>query len=184
MSARPRNESLEAPNGGADQPVAVEEVWALWRRLAGAFGPWRTLRAAVMTKALFGFYGVDMATGLRRTPMARLAEEVLRDASLATMEALAEIAEVNAQRNDAMWRMSVIFYVTVPVTLFLAALDALPNFGERIARETVIGFWAWVGVLTAFVLYYFLTQWRARQIVAVLKLLMIERRIARSQAGS
>lgn len=155
-------------------PVTVDEVWALWRRLAAAFGPWRTLRAAVLSKTGFGFYGVDMASSLRRTPMARLVEEALKDASPATLDALMEIAEVNAQRNDAMWRMSVIFYVTVPVTLFLAAL---PDFGERIERQTVIGFWAWVGVLTAFVLYYFLTQWRARQIVAALKLLMIERRL-------
>lgn len=160
-----------------EEPVAVDEVWALWRRLAAAFGPWRTLSAALRTRTAFGFYGVDMASDLRRTPMARLAQEALKDASPATLEALAEIAEVNAQRNDAMWRMSVIFYVTVPVTLFLAALDALPNFGERIARQTVIGFWVWVAVLTAFVLYYFLTQWRARQIVAALKLLMIERRL-------
>ena len=168
------------PGGAAraPRPVTVDEIWALWRRLAGAFGPWRTLRAAMLTRAAFGFYGVDLVSSLRRTPMARLADEALREAPDAALDALMEIAEVNAQRNDAMWRMAVIFYVSVPVTLFLAALDVLPDFGERLARESVIGFWAWVGLLTAFVLYYFLTQWRARQIVAALKLLMIERRLA------
>jgi len=166
------------------EAVTVEEVWALWRRLAGVFGPWRTLGASFRTKTAFGFYGVDLASGLRRTPMLALAEAALKDASPAALEALAEIAEVNAQRNDAMWRMAVIFYVSVPLTLFLAAMDALPDFGERILRQSVIGFWVWVGVLTAFVLYYFLTQWRARQIVAALKLLMIERRIGEQTAVS
>jgi hypothetical protein len=162
--------------------VTADEVWALWRRLAGAFGPWRTLRAALTTRAAFGFYGVDLASNLRRLPMTRLAAETLKDAPPPALDALMEIAEVNAQRNDAMWRMAVIFYVSVPLTLFLAAMDGLPDFGERILRQSVIGFWVWVGVLTAFVLYYFLTQWRARQIVAALKLLVIERQIGQGQA--
>ena len=105
------------------------------------------------------------------------AEEV-KDAPDPVLEALARIAEVNAQRNDAMWRVAAIFYVSVPVTLFLAANEALPGFIVEIIRRSPVTLWLAVVLLTGFILYYVLTQWRGRQIVAALKLLMIERRLA------
>ena len=163
---------------GAARTVGAQYVWELWRRLAAAFGPLRTLRAAAFSKASFGFYGVDFASSLRRTPMTQIAAEILKDAPPDALEAVAEIAEINAQRNDAMWRVAVIFYVSVPVTLFLAAMEALPGFGMAVFGKSSVGLWIAVAALTLFLLYYMLTQWRARQILAALKLLMIERRLA------
>ena len=37
--------------------MTVEEVWALWRKLAAAFGPIRTLRAAALSKANIDIVG-------------------------------------------------------------------------------------------------------------------------------
>ena len=180
VSASLEKQPEARPGAGeiSTQAVTVDEVWALWRKLAGAFGPWRTLRAAVMTKASFGFYGVDFVSSLRRTPMVRLAADILKNAPDAALEPLAEIAEVNAQRNDAMWRIAVIFYVSVPLTLVLTAMEALPDFARIFFRESPASMWIAAGLLTLFLLYYVLTQWRGRQIVAALRLLMIERRLA------
>ncbi len=88
---------------------------------------------------------------------------------------LADLAAVNARRCEAMWRMSALFYITVPVTLFLAGLQGAPDvLREYIALFGWLGLVILVGVLFQ-MLHYFAALWRARQIEAVIELARIER---------
>lgn len=155
--------------------MSESAVWPLWRTVLKGFSPWRTMRLALTSTAVFGVYGVDFASSLRTTPMARDAFAALKGVSDARLAEVAALAALNVQRNEAMWRLAVIFYVSVPVTLALAAIQAVPGAVRYVMHVAALPFWIAVGGLVLFMLYAFLTQWRARQVAAVLELVRIER---------
>ena len=100
---------------------------------------------------------------------------ILERQSDAVLSRLSDLAAVNARRCEALWRMSALFYITVPVTLFLAGLQGAPEF-LRLYLATL----GWVGAVLAVgvifqMLHYFAALWRARQIEAVIDLARIER---------
>ena len=189
------------PGGAAatpDDPLSTEAAWRLWRALVGEFRLWPMLSRLMGSPSGWGFYGVDVITTLRVLPMTTSALEMLRRVPDAQLERLARMAELNARRNEAHWRMAALFYITVPGTLFLAGLQGAPQYTREIVLD--MGWWANLVILGVMVqmLYYFATQWRARQLEAVIELARIERlsgpsgatpstrraRIRKTQAGS
>ena len=98
------------------------------------------------------------------------------------LDRLADLARVNAQRHDSMWRMLVMFYVSVPATLLLALLQVFPDAVLAAIREGSFLLWTPVGVLLVSMLYYFGAQWRARQVVALLEIARLERAQAPSSS--
>lgn len=156
-------------------------AWAVWRALAAEFKTSRLLKTTFGSSTGLGFYGVDLASSLRRTSTARRALALLETVDDATLADLTSISEVNVQRNDAMWRLAVMFYVTVPVTIVVAGIDAAPDIlAEIIGPFATVLLWL-LPLLTIQLLFYFATQWRARQIAAVLAFARIER--GRTGAG-
>ena len=152
-----------------------DELWPTWRRLVREFGLGRLLSHLARSGSGWGFYGVDVVSTLRATPMATAALAVLEPIDDETLDRLADLASVNARRNDSMWRFAALFYITVPVTLFLAGLEGAPDFIREYLQTM-----GWVGAVLAFgltvqMLYYFTAQWRARQIEAVIDIVRIER---------
>ena len=123
----------------------------------------------------WGFFGADVVSTLRRTPMAKAGLAQLEPLSDALLTRLTDLAAVNARRCEALWRMSALFYITVPVTLILAGLQGAPD----VLREFVgaLGWFGYVIVagVTLQMLHYFAALWRARQIEAVIDLARIER---------
>ena len=124
---------------------------------------------------MWGIYGVDCVSGLRDSAMAKAAEAVISQASDEELDTLIEIAQVNAARNDSMWRMAVVFYVSVPGALIFASLDIAPDVISEMIRDTLFYLMIAFALFTGQMLFYFGTFWRARQIVAVLELLRIDR---------
>ena len=158
--------------------VATEDpVWALWRDVVSEFGLRRMLWSLIRSRTGWGFYGVDMASTLRTTPMARGAIARLSDVPPREIERLAALAGVNGRRSEAMWRMVVLFYVTVPVGIFLAGLEGAPNFIKIFAERQGVLVALLVLLLTIWLLIYFANQWRAKQVEAVIELVQIERGI-------
>lgn len=150
-------------------------AWAVWRRLVAEFKTSRLLGTTFGSGMALGLYGVDLASSLRRTPTARRALVLLETVDDATLADLAAIAEVNVQRNDAMWRLAVMFYVTVPATIVVAGIDAAPDIIAEIIRPLALLLLILLPLLTIQLLLYFATHWRARQIAAVLEFARIER---------
>lgn len=169
-------------SGGAPSEAPVTEAsvtehasWPVWRALTAEFKTSRLLRAAFGSGAGWGLYGVDLASSLRQTPMAKAAMAMLASVDDKTLADLTAIAEVNAQRNDAMWRLAIMFYVTVPATIVIAGIDAAPQIVEEVIRPLALMLVILLPALTIQLLFYFATQWRARQIVGVLRFAWIER---------
>ena len=123
----------------------------------------------------WGYYSVDVISTLRALPMAKRALAMLRDTPDLQLERLARLAELNARRNEAHWRMVALFYITVPGSLFLAALQGAPQYTRGMISD--MGLWATGLILGVMVqmLYYFSSNWRARQIEAVIDLVRIDR---------
>ncbi|MFJ6023839.1 hypothetical protein ACIQC9_04475 [Brevundimonas sp. NPDC092305] len=159
-----------------DSPSGTEDpLWPTWRALVKAFGFGRLFMHLSTSLSGAGFYGADVVSTLRATRMAKAGLEILEPVSDTLLQRLLDLAEINARRNEAMWRMAALFYVTVPVTLILAGLERTPRLLELAFAEIgwILAFLA-VG-LTLQLLYYFANQWRARQIEAVIGLARIER---------
>lgn len=163
------------PGGAAATPLTADPLWPTWRALVREFRFSRLLRQLATSRSGYGFYGVDVISTLRETPMAEGGLAILTTASDGLLDRLAALAAVNARRNEALWRMAALFYVTVPATLFLAGLEGAPDIVALVLAEAVVPLILTVVSLTAWLLYYFASQWRARQIEAVIELARIER---------
>ncbi len=160
----------------APEPEADDPLWTLWRALVREFRFSRLLGLVAFSRSGWGLYGVDVVSTLSGSAMARGARAVLAEAPDGLLERLIALAAVNARRNEAMWRMAALFYVTAPVTLFLAGLEGAPDFVRGFFAERGPFLAVLVGLMTVWLLYYFANQWRARQMEAVLELVRIERR--------
>ncbi len=167
---------VQSGGAAADQdPLAAEAVWPLWRALAREFRFHRLLWRLMRSPSGLGYYGVDVISTLRTMPSAKRALARLRDVPDLQLERLARIADLNARRNEAHWRLAALFYITVPGSLFLAGLQGAPDYTRTLISD--MGPWA-TGVILAVMLqmlYYFATQWRARQVEAVIELVRIDR---------
>lgn len=165
-------------SGGAaanEDPLAPEAVWPLWRALVREFRFHHLLDGLMRSPSGLGVYGVDVISTLRETPMAERALVILKDAPDLQLERLARLAELNARRNEAHWRMAALFYITVPGSFFLAGLQGAPEYTRDMISD--MGLWATALILGVMVqmLYYFSSHWRARQIEAVIDLVRIDR---------
>ena len=165
-------------SGGAsanEDPLAPEAVWPLWRALVREFRFHRLFWRLIRSPSGWGYYSVDVISTLRALPMAKRALAMLRDTPDLQLERLARLAELNARRNEAHWRMVALFYITVPGSLFLAALQGAPQYTRGMISD--MGLWATGLILGVMVqmLYYFSSNWRARQIEAVIDLVRIDR---------
>ena len=165
------------PGGAAGGPPAPasDPLWPLWRQLTREFGTLRLLASAFTSGAIWGVYGIDLASGLRRSPMARRAFETVAGASDHDLDRLIELGRVNAGRHEAMWRMAVMFYISVPATVLLALVQMAPGAVAAAFFEGSVVLWGLIALLLVWMLCYFAVQWRARQIVAVLEMVRLER---------
>ena len=154
-----------------------DALWALWRDVVGEFGLRRMAWSLLRSPTGWGIYGVDMASTLRATPMARGAINRLSDVSSREMERLAGLAGINARRGEAMWRLAVLMYVTVPVGIFLAGLEGVPEVIKTVVAGQALMLGIFVVLLTVWLLVYFANYWRAKQVEAVIDLARIERGI-------
>lgn len=158
-------------------PVLMEAdpLWSVWRRLVQEFRTRRLFMHLSTSRSGMGFYGADVVSTLRETPMAKGGLAVLADVSDDLLLRLGDLAALNARRNEALWKLSVLFYVSVPMTLFLTGLEGAPD----VAKDMLANSWGVLAVcavlMTIWLLYYFGNQWRARQIEAVIELARIER---------
>ena len=163
--------------------AAPDALWALWRDVVGEFGLRRTVWSLIRSKTGWGIYGVDMASTLRATPMAKGAIARMSDVSPREMERLAGLAGVNARRGEAMWRLAVLFYVTVPVGIFLAGLEGVPEVVKTVVASQALMLGVFVVLMTLWLVVYFANYWRAKQVEAVIDLARIERGLSLGDLG-
>ncbi len=160
---------------GKAGPVDREALWAVWRQLTGEFTFKRLFRHLVASRSGWGLYGVDVVSTLNATPMAEGARPILAPLSNVELNALAAIARINAARNDSLWKMAALFYVSGPVTTVLAAFQIAPNFTRKVLEIGSAGFVPIALSLILSLLFYYSINWRAGQLAALIEMELIER---------
>ncbi|MBC6980812.1 hypothetical protein [Caulobacter sp. 17J80-11] len=134
--------------------------------------------SALVTPGSWGYAGIDFVSGLRRNASTHKTFALLEDVSDADFEALTALAALNARRQDQMFRVVALGYVTIPITLVATWAEIAPEgVAELLRQNTQLAWWT-VFIFTFGVLGYFASWWRSRQIVSVLDLVRIERRLS------
>ena len=151
------------------------ENWALWQRLTQEFKFGRLARHLLRSKSGWGLYEVDVLSTLKATPMARAAVPILAGQSKETLKTLLEFARINAKRNDSLWKMAALFYISGPTGLIVMGFQIAPQLTRMVLSTAAVGF-AFCGLGMALsLLHYYSINWRAAQIEAVIALEMVER---------
>lgn len=152
-----------------------DALWGTWRRLVAEFRFSRLARHLIASRSGWGLYDVDVVSTLNATPIARAARPLLAPLSNVELTSLAAIARINAARNDSLWKMAALFYVSGPVTTVLAAFQIAPNFTRKVLEIGSVGFLPIVLALILSLLFYYSINWRAGQVTALIELELIER---------
>ncbi|MFT3997156.1 MAG: hypothetical protein QM667_07100 [Asticcacaulis sp.] len=156
-------------------PVFETPVWALWQRLTPLFPGWSLIPSAFATPGAWTMMGVDFLSGLRRNGSTRKAFELMQGVDTATFAAIVDMAALNEKRQEQILKAVIIGYLTIPLSIIAVlaeiAGDTLSSYAHAHTSEII----QWVCILTAAPAGYFLSHWRARQIVSVLELIRIER---------
>ncbi|NEX92060.1 hypothetical protein [Caulobacter sp. 17J65-9] len=174
---------IEAGAGGGGVEAVQERpaeaaVWPLWRELKKGFSTWSLAGSAFVTPGSWGYAGLDFVTGLRRNRSTHEVFALLEGVSEAQFEALSALAALNARRQEQMFRVVALGYITIPLTLIATWAEIAPEgVVALLGQNTQLALYA-VFLFTFGVLAYFASSWRSRQIVSVLELVRIERRLA------
>lgn len=154
---------------------AQHPAWALWRQVKALYPAWNLWLEAFYTPGSWTMWGVDVVSGLRRNPSTRKTFALLEGASPELFEAVVALAAVNARRHDILFKAVLVTYITVPLAIVTTTAQITPIGVEH----WLAGHWKLALQLfltcTLGVVVYFWSQWRSKQILAVLDLVRIER---------
>lgn len=153
-------------------------VWPLWLAYKRLFPTLGMLLSGATTPGSWGWFGNDVVSGLRRNPSTSKAFALVHDAPPDLFNALSALATLNQRRQELGFQMLAVFYVTVPVTLFVSAGEIAPEATLVFARNQADTLFGIVAALIATMLIYLASLWRARQMVQVLDLIRLERGVS------
>lgn len=162
-------------SGGAAERPHRERLWELWRALKKPFGVWSLIPSGFVTPGAWGYVGVDFLTGFRANRSTQDSFDLLADVDGPTFDALSALANLNVRRQEQMLNAVVIAYLTVPISVLAIVAEVAGDSLVSFARDNLQHVVAIGAGLTLGPLAYYLSTWRAHQIVGVLDLIRIER---------
>ena len=177
MSVKP----VETAAAGSTAPTVANDaedrarLWDVWRRLVAEFRLGRLVRHLARSKSGWGLYEVDVVSTLKSTPMAAAARPILAELDDSQLACLLALARINAERNDSLWKMAALFYVSGPVTAVLAGFQMAPEFTRLVLTQGGLGFVVILLCLMISLLHYYTINWRAGQVAALIELDQLER---------
>ncbi|WP_242915048.1 hypothetical protein [Brevundimonas pishanensis] len=151
------------------------QLWETWRALAQIFTFRRMVSHLTRSKSGWGIYTVDVVSTLKHMPMAIEGQQILASHSDGELLRLKALADLNARRNDSIWKMAALIYVSAPLSLFLAGLQISPAYVKEVLRLGGVGFVIFFFTMLASLTVYYSNNWRARQIEALIEPILIER---------
>lgn len=167
--------SGRSQSSGSSDVIDREALWATWERLVAEFKFSRLFRHLLGSKSGWGLYDVDVVSTLNATPMAKATKPILSGLGNAELAALLAIARINTVRNESLWKMAALFYVSAPVSTALAAFQIAPNFSRKVMATGGLGFVIVFLCLTISLIFYYSINWRAGQVATLIELELIER---------
>ena len=107
--------------------------------------------------------------------MARAAAPILAGQSPEALKTLLGLARINAKRNDSIWKMAALFYISGPTGFIVLGFQIAPKLTRAVLTLGAVGFGLCGLALALSLLHYYSINWRAAQIVAVVEMEMVER---------
>ena len=160
----------------AKKVVLQDPIWATWRLATRAMPMLGMLKETFVAPSTWGMFGVDYISGLRRNPSSQRLIDVLAPLPAKDLRRLHALAQINHKRHEAISRWYAIGFLTVPLSAALAMAQVAPQALEALRATHETGGWITLIVyVLAVVAFYLLAAWRARQVVMVIELAMVER---------
>ncbi|MCS6625283.1 hypothetical protein N0B44_20435 [Roseibacterium beibuensis] len=158
-------------------------VWPLWWALKREFPIWKAPASWLGTPGSWTYFGNDFVTGLRRNASTARAFALL-DATPDDVEAVTALAALNLKRHERMFQFVALLYISIPVTVILGLAEVMPDGLIAVFRDHQSTIWQLAAVMTLAVGAYLIGVWRARQLLAVIELWRIERRLSPADGGA
>ena len=163
--------------------VVQEPIWAVWRQVTRAMPMRGMLKESFVAPSTWRMFGVDYISGLRLNASSQKLVDVLAPLSPLDLHRVHALAQINHKRHEAISRWYAIGFLTVPVSAALAMAQIAPEALEALRSQREAAGWTTLIVyFLAVVGFYLLAAWRARQVVMVIELAMVERGVLAASA--
>lgn len=149
-----------------------EGLWRVWRQMVRAMTVRGLVWDSVFGRSAWSQWGVDYVSGLRRNRSSQKVADIVRALNPADQRRLHAIAAINHRRLESVARWSGVAFLTVPASTALVLNQLAPEVLDRFDWDPGDVFFASVGV--AWIGWIMMAAWRARQMVVVTELTMIE----------
>lgn len=171
---------------GAEGQVApvLAEVWPTWRTLVRQFSLVRFVLEFLVSPGSWRAFGVDLLSGLRANRSTSQAASHLRALSLKQVAAIVQLAELNVRRQEQMFRLLVVIYVSVPFSLAALLFQAAPDDARQLFANSANVITRMIALAVVAVVFYLACAWRARQLLTAVTLASIELQSGEVQAGA
>jgi len=152
----------------------LADVWPIWRDLVRQFSLFRFPLDFLFTPGSWRALGVDLLSGLRANRSTSAVAERMRQLSGRQVTAIVRLAELNVRRQEQMFRLLAIFYVSVPFSAAVLLFQASPQDARELLEASSNGVILLVSAALAAVAFYLAAAWRARQLLTAVTLAAIE----------
>jgi hypothetical protein len=160
----------------ADDEQREDILWPTWKRLVKALPVVRMPLEWFTSPSMWKLFGADFLTGLLENRTTKAAFAVLEPLSPRDLRRIHALALVNHRRHEAVSRWFAIGFVTVPVSAALMLSELSPDTLKVVAEaEGPVRWYLMLGYGAVVVALYLMFAWRARQLLTLIELWLIQR---------
>ena len=160
---------------GEDQ-TAEDVLWPTWKRLVKALPVIRMPLEWFTSPSMWKLFGVDFLSALLENRTTKAAFAILEPLSARDLRRIHALALVNHRRHEAVSRWFAIGFVTLPVSAALMLSELSPETLKAVAEaEGLVRWYLWLLYGAAAVALYLMFAWRARQLLTLTELWLIQR---------
>lgn len=155
------------------------DIWPVWRALVRALPVARMPWEWFFSPSVWTLFGLDYLSGLRRNRTTRAVFAILEPLGPAELRRAHALAHLNNRRHEVISRWMAIGFVTLPASAALTLSQLSPETLEAVGRWQGAASWPLLlGYIAAVVAFYLLCAWRARQLLTLVELAMIQRGVS------
>lgn len=153
----------------------TDALWPTWRRLTKALPVAKMPLEFFFSPSMWSLFGVDFLTGLTKNRSTRAVFDVLRPLPPRDLRRVHALALLNHRRHEVVSRWFAIAFVTLPASAALTLAELSPDTLKAVAAAEGLARW-YLMLLYAggVVALYLLFAWRARQLLTVIELWLIQ----------
>lgn len=159
-----------------DSEAGEDLLWPTWKRLVKAMPVIRMPLEWFIAPSTWRLFGADFLSGLLANRTTKAVFAILGPLSARDLRRLHALALVNHRRQEAISRWFAIGFVTLPVSTALMLSELSPETLKAIAAAEGMARWYFMlGYGAAAVALYLMFAWRARQLLTLIELWLIQR---------